>query len=144
MSKEKEPKKPIENYYTGESKFSPIPLSVSSPIIKPENIGKVKANAAEVMHKQAQQQIDILKKQAEVIMNQVREIEERVKISYEIYEAEMRFTPHIHNIYYLYQKENKKILSFISPTEWGKRMPYDECIAKVKLLADKTWEILKD
>lgn len=142
MSKEKEPKKSDDIYYTGSSKFSPIPLSVSSPVIKPENMGQVRANAVEVMHKQAQQQIEMLKKQAEVIMQQVREIEERVKISYDIYEAEMKFTPHIHNIYYLYEKNEKRILSFISPEEWGSKMPYERMVAKVRLLPDKTWEVL--
>ncbi len=45
------------------------------------------------MQKQANQQIDMLKKQAETIMEQVREIENRLQVSYGIYEAEMKFTP---------------------------------------------------
>ena len=76
-------------YYTGEAKFSPIPLSVSSPQIKAENKGKIKASAVETMQKQANQQINMLRKQAEAIMNQVKEIEARLQISYGIYEAEM-------------------------------------------------------
>ena len=32
-------------YYTGDAKFSPIPLTVSSPQIKAENKGKIKASS---------------------------------------------------------------------------------------------------
>lgn len=129
-------------YYTGEAKFSPIPLSVSSPVINPENKGKIKASAVEAMQKQAEQQISMLRKQAEVIMNQVREIENRLQVSYGIYEAEIKFTPQINDFYHLYEKEGKKILSFISPKEWGAKMPYDKFLATVKLLPDKTWEVI--
>ena len=137
MSEEKDDKP----YYTGEAKFSPIPLSVSSPMIKAENKGKIKASAVETMQKQANQQIGMLKKQADVIMAQVREIEARLQVSYGIYEAEMKFTPNIGELYHLYEKDGGKILSFISPEEWGKRMPYDSFLATVLLLADRTWEV---
>ena len=137
MSEEKDDKP----YYTGEAKFSPIPLSVSSPMIKAENKGKIKASAVETMQKQANQQIGMLKKQADVIMAQVREIEARLQVSYGIYEAEMKFTPKIGELYHLYEKDDGKILSFISPEEWGKRMPYDSFLATVLLLADRTWEV---
>ena len=137
MDKDKE----VKQYYTGEAKFSPIPLTVSSPVIKAENKGKIKASAVETMQKQANQQIAMLKKQADVIMQQVREIEARLQVSYSIYEAEMKFTPKINEIYHLYEKGGEKILSFISPAEWGARMPYDSFIASVLLLPDRTWEV---
>lgn len=140
MSEEKNDK---STYYTGEAKFSPVPLSVSSPMIKPENKGKIKASAVETMQKQANQQIAMLKKQADVIMDQVREIEARLEVSYGIYQAEMKFTPRIGERYHLYEKGNEKILSFISPSEWGASMPYDSFLATVLLLADRTWEIEK-
>lgn len=137
MGEEKE----IKTYYTGEAKFSPIPLSVSSPQIKAEHKGKIKASAVETMQKQANQQISMLRKQAETIMAQVREIEARLEVSYGIYEAEMKFTPKIGEYYHLYEKNGEKILSFISPAEWGERMPYDLFLATVLLLADRTWEV---
>ena len=65
--------------------------------------------AVEVLRKQ-----DLLRKQADVIMNQVREIEARLEVSYGIYEAEMKFTPKIHEVYHLYEKNGTKILSFMA------------------------------
>jgi hypothetical protein len=133
-----------DQYYTGEAKFSPIPLHVSSPAIKPEDKGKIKTSAVEAMQKQAEQQIAMLRKQAETIMQQVRIIEERMKVSYGIYEAEIKFTPKIDAVYHLFEKDGEKILSFISPAEWGEKMPYDKFVASVRLLPDKTWEVLSD
>ncbi len=141
MSEDQNKKK---QYYTGEAKFSPIPLSVSSPVIKPENKGKIKASAVEAMEKQAQQQIAMLRKQADVIMEQVKKIESRMQISYGIYEAEMKFTPQINEMYHLYENNGDKILSFISPAEWKRSMPYDRFLASVLLLPDKTWEVVVD
>ncbi|NNJ56795.1 MAG: DUF2452 domain-containing protein [Bacteroidia bacterium] len=138
--KQEEDNKP---YYTGEAKFSPIPLIVSSPVIRPEDKGKIKSSAVETMQKQANQQIAMLRKQAEVIMGQVKEIEQRLEVSYGIYEAEMKFTPQINELYHLYEKEGNKVLSFISPKEWGSKMPYDLFLASVKLLPDKTWEVIE-
>lgn len=142
MSK-KEPKDKEHEYYDGEAKFSPIPLHVSSPVIKKVDKGKIKTTAVEAMQKQANQQIEMLKKQAELIMTQVQEIQERVKISFEIYQADLRFKPEIDTLYHLYQDKEKKILSMIGPKEWGKNMPYEMYLATVKLLPDKTWEVIE-
>ncbi len=131
-------------YYTGTANLAPIPMSVSSPPIKPIDKGLVKAQAHETMHHQARQQIDMLRKQAELIMQQVREIEARVAVSERIYKSDIRFIPVIGQIYYLYEKENEEvILSMIAPNEWGRSKPFKAYIAKVKLLADKTWDVLE-
>ena len=132
--------KPI---YDGEASFAPYPLHVSSPEIKPEDKRLIKGNAYEAMQYQANQQVSILRKQAELIMQQVRDIEERVEISKKIYEADMRFTPDIGQTYHLYRKDGKNAITMISPDEWGANMPYDEYIASMILLADKSWDIIK-
>ncbi|KHJ37881.1 hypothetical protein PBAC_18930 [Pedobacter glucosidilyticus] len=130
-------------YYTGEAKFSPVPLTVSSPVIKPIDKNKLRANAVESMHMQANQQISMLRKQAELIMEQVKDIEERLKISELIYTAEMKFKPVIGQLYHLYQKEDHTFLvSMIAPAEWGRSKTFKKFVSTVKLLADHTWEVL--
>jgi len=130
--------------YKGLPSFAPIPLSVSSPKIKPEDRKLIKAQAVEMMHLKAQQQIDLLKKQAALILSQARELEERVAVSQQIYEATMRFSPTVGMIYHLYKrKDGEVILSLVSPSEWGQNFPFKQFIATVQLLADHTWEILE-
>ena len=133
-----------EEYYTGLPSFAPIPLSVSSPAIRPEDRKLIKAQAVEAMHLKAQQQIDLLRRQAELIMAQARELEERVRISQQIYEATMRFSPTMGMTYHLYKrKDGEVILSLVSPAEWGQGFPFKLFVATVKLLADHTWDILE-
>ncbi len=132
-----------EMYYTGEAKFSPVPMSVSSPVIKAIDKNKVRANAVEAMHMQANQQVAMLKKQAELIMQQVKEIEERLIISEQIYQADMRFKPVMGQIYHLYEnEEGKYLVSLIAPNEWGKSKKFKRYISTVRLLSDHTWDVL--
>ena len=129
-------------YYQGNQNFAPVPMHVGSAPIKPIDKGKLQSTAYEAMRHHANQQISLLKKQAELIMEQVKEIEERVSISHQIYEAEFRFKPEVGNLYHLYEHEGKRFLSLIGPNEWGKSKKYERFIASVRLMGDKTWEIL--
>lgn len=131
-------------YYTGNQAFAPVPLHVGSAIIRPVDKGKLKSTALETVEKQANQQISMLRKQAELIMQQVKDIETRVRIAEEIYAADINFEPVIGNVYHLYEKDGgQRVLSLISPDDWGKKMPFEAFVASVKLLGDRTWEVLK-
>ncbi len=129
--------------YQGSSALSPIPMTVSSPPIKAIDKGKIRTIAVESMHLQANQQVDMLRKQAELIVQQVAEIEERVKISEMIYSADMTFVPVINSVYHLYERKNGRVLSLISPKEWGKKVPFEAFVATVRLLADHTWDVIE-
>ncbi len=129
--------------YQGPDKFSPIPLSVSSPKIQPVDKRLVKANAFETMQHQANQQILMLKKQADLLIEQARQIEERLQISQRIYEADLNFEPVIGTVYHVYEKNGSTVLSLVAPNEWGRKMPYNHHICSARLLADKSWELLK-
>lgn len=129
--------------YQGPDKFAPLPLSVSSPKINPVDKRLVKANAFETMQHQANQQILMLKKQADLLMEQARQIEERLLISQRIYEADINFEPVIGTIYHVYEKKGKTVLSLVAPFEWGAKMPFEKHVCTARLLADRSWELLK-
>ena len=81
----------------------------------------------------------------ELLAKQANKLKKRADISIEIYNAHMRFKPVMGKVYFLYEKkDNNKVLSMVSPNEWGNSMPFEKFIAKVKLLADHTWEILEE
>lgn len=129
--------------FQGDIHDSPYALSVSSPKIEPIDKRMLIANAHESMQHQADQQIIMLRKQAELLINQAKAIEERLVLSHSIYKADINFEPVVHGIYHLYQKENGlQVLSMIAPYEWGKTCPYESFLNTVRLLADRTWEIL--
>ncbi len=129
--------------YQGELSNAPYALSVSSPKIEPIDKRLLKANAHESMQHQAEQQISMLKKQAELLMKQAKEIEERLAVSHAIYKADINFEPIINGIYHLYQKEDgTQQLSMVAPYEWGNKMPFQTYLHTVRLMADRTWEVL--
>lgn len=128
--------------YQGELSNAPYAISVSSPKIEPVDKRLLKANAHEAMQHQAEQQIVMLRKQAALLIQQAKEIEERLAISHSIYKADLNFEPVIGGIYHLYQKEDStQLLSMIAPYEWGKQAPF-MFLHTVRLLADRTWEVL--
>ena len=101
-------------------------------------IDLVKQDSLTVMRHHADQQIKKLQKHADLLVDQAKEIVERVKLAEQIATAEYGFKPVHLKEYYLYEKEDKLILSLIDPDEWNS--PYGECIAKVRQLGDSTWE----
>lgn len=129
--------------YQGELSQAPYALTVSSPKIEPVDKRLLKANAHEAMQHQAQQQINMLRKQAELLIQQAKSIEDRLALSHDIYKADVNFEPVIGGMYHLYQRDNgTQVLSMVAPYEWGNACPLGSFIHTVRLLADKTWEIL--
>ena len=94
------------------------------------------------MHHYAQQEMDMLRKQADLIMQQVREIEDRLKISEQIYQSEMRFTPVINQVYHLYEKGDHYAISLIAPNEWGRSKTVMKHVATIRLLGDHSWQVI--
>lgn len=129
--------------YTGPSSLSPLPLSVGSALIRPEDKNQIKTNAVEAMHHYANQEMAMLKKQADLIMEQVRDIEKRLQVSEKIYQSDMRFTPVIGQIYHVYENEDHYKLSLIGPNEWGRSKKIGKHLASVKLLGDHSWDLIK-
>lgn len=128
--------------YLGSQALAPVPMHVASAIIKPIDKGKLKARALETVEQQASEQINRLRKQAELILAQVREIEQKVAVSKQIYLADMGFEPVIGKIYHLYEQDKGRFLSMVAPNEWGRTKRAFVFVASVKLNADKTWDVL--
>jgi hypothetical protein len=120
----------------------PYAHTVGGAVIKPMDKGRVKGRAVAAMYEQTDLQLSQIKEQIDLLVRQAKNLQDRVKISEEIYLTDMNFEPLIGRTYYLYRRENDKpVLSMVAPQEWGKKAPYTY-VATVKMLADHTWEIL--
>lgn len=121
--------------------LSEVPMHVGSAMIRPEDRGKIKAVALQSAHNQAQQQMSMLKRQAEALMEEARRIEERLRLSAQIFEADVNFTPVVGQIYHLYNRGNgSKFLSLVGPRQWSERTKPLEHLGTFRYLADSTWE----
>jgi len=92
------------------------------------------------MEHHANRQIDSLKKQAALLVEQATEIQNRMKLAQLISTARYSFKPIMLKEYYLYERSGKYILTLIAPEEWDGKIPYGECVARVRQLGDSTWE----
>ncbi|MFC3881397.1 DUF2452 domain-containing protein [Algoriphagus namhaensis] len=116
-----------------------------SALIKPEDKGKITGRAVAAMHSQTDMQMSQIYQQMQLLADQAKKIQARVEISERIYQASISFEPLINHTYFLYQKEDgTDFMSMISPEEWGRKKNFSDFIAEVKLLADHTWEILRE
>jgi hypothetical protein len=139
---------PIDKDKTAENPgLISFPHHLGSAVIRPEDEGKIKSRALTAMRDQTLKQIDQIRKQAELLQQQAREITARVEISEKIYMADMSFEPYVGHVYHLYfhNTQNKYKIMVVGPDEWGKNAPeHLEFVASVKLLSDYTWEIIKN
>lgn len=122
----------------------PYAHNVGSPIVKPEDQGKLKGRAMNAMEHQTDMQLDQIRQQMQLLADQAKKLQDRKIISEKIYDAEMRFEPLINHIYYLYKKDTDGfLLSLIAPNQWGRSKKSFSYVATVRLLADHTWDILE-
>jgi len=116
-----------------------------SALIKPEDKGKITGRAVAAMHSQTDMQMAQIYDQMQLLAEQAKKIKARVEVSERIYQASISFEPLINHRYCLYQKtDGTDFLSMIAPEEWGRKKDWAHFIAEIKLLADHTWEILRD
>ena len=120
----------------------PYAHTAGGAVIKPDDMGKVKGRSVLAMRQQTDRQMNQLYEQMEVLARQAKLLADRKEISERIYDAAIGFEPIISETYYLYEKEDgSDLMSLVAPEEWGRSFKYSRYLAKVKLLADHTWEV---
>lgn len=123
----------------------PYAHHAGSAIIKPEDKGKITGRAVAAMHSQTDMQMSQIYQQMQLLADQAKKIQARVEVSERIYQASIAFEPLINHRYYLYQKsDGLDFLSMIGPEEWGRKKDFAAFVAEIKLLADHTWDILRE
>ncbi len=135
----------------------PYPHHVGSIEIKPEDMNKITARALEAMTLYSTQELSRLKRITKIleeeniqnkrllgeIMMQYTDLVKRVIVAEFIYKSEINFEPRIGQTYHLYQNNGTCFLSLIAPEEWFPSYK-EKYLATVKLLPDKTWDLIKE
>lgn len=122
----------------------PYAHTSGSAVIRPEDKGRIRGNAMTAMYDQTDRQMEQLRQQMETLVKQAKSLDNRMRVSEVIYQADIPFQPVIHHIYHLYQRktDGTHVISMIAPSEWGRKAPYEH-LATVRLLGDHTWEVLE-
>lgn len=122
--------------------------------INPNDMDKSKHRALQSMQEQTDEQLGQIFEQMQLLARQAKKIQDRIEISKMVYMAKYQFNPAIGQDYYLYslierlnpETETSYILSLLTPSEVKKSSQFAlryRFIAKVQLLADKTWKVLE-
>ncbi len=123
--------------------FLPYPHSIGSPAFAPNEEGVIKSRSLTAMEEQCTRQMDQIKEQIALLARQAEAIKERVQTSKAVYSASMSFDPLVGETYHLYAREEDHfVLSMVGPKEWGMRIPFKHFVATVRLLADRTWDVV--
>jgi len=112
----------------------------------PTQEGAIKSRAFKVMDEQISMQMDNIMEQIQVLARQAEDLKKRRIFSEQIYASAMKFEPLVGDTYFLYNTPKGRILSMLSPEDFGtKKIEENQYtfLAKAKLLADCTWEILE-
>ena len=118
--------------------------NIGSGIVAPLKESAIRTSSHKAMCEQLDIQMSQIVDQIKLLAKQVEDLQSRKKISEEIYLSKITFEPVVGTNYYLYysDKDKRKILSMVSPTEWGKSGSHLKFIAEVVLLGDKTWKVI--
>ena len=100
-------------------------------------LSQVRKESLSVMEYQANRQIIALQEQANLLVKQAQEIENRVKLAYSIEESIYNFEPVTMREYSLYEHKGNLVLTLIEPFNSS---PYDKFLTTVRKLGDSTWE----
>lgn len=112
--------------------------------VVPTEQGVIKGKAIQAMSEQTQMQLDMILEQMRLLAKQAKRLKDRIDVSTDVYKAKIPFQPIIGTHYYMYVLENEDlVLSLVGPEEWGSKEPMGEFAAEVKLLADHTWEVIR-
>ena len=121
------------------------PELIQVKVLRAQDKGKITGRAVAAMHSQTDMQMAQIYDQMKLLADQAKKIQSRIEVSERIYQASISFEPLINHRYFLYQKEEgTDFMSMIGPEEWGRKKNWANFVAEIKLLADHTWEIIRE
>lgn len=110
--------------------FLPYPVSTLGPPIVPNDLTSFKSRGISEVERDLRQKLE-----------EIREIYLQTIDHYNwnklVYEADIAFEPVTGGIYHLYQMGSRRVLSMISPEQWGHRH-----LVTVRLNVDRQWKVV--
>jgi hypothetical protein len=105
------------------------PTNVGAPSFDLPKVSLAKTEASKKM-------LDVFESERDEIVKRIEKLYEEYNNSVMVWESKISFEPVVGHNYYLYEFENGKTLSLISPEQWNK---FDCFIGEFKLTSDRKW-----
>jgi len=111
--------------------FLPYPVSTLSPPIVPNDLTSFKSRGISEVERDLQQKLQEIR---EIYLKTI----DHFNWNKLVYEADIQFEPIVGQTYHLYEMRGRRLLSMISPDEWGQKH-----LATVRLNVDRQWKIVE-
>ena len=111
--------------------FLPYPVSTLSPPIIPNDLTSFKSRGISEVERDLQQKLQEIR---EIYLKTI----DHFNWNKLVYEADIQFEPIVGQTYHLYEMRGRRLLSMISPDEWGQKH-----LATVRLNVDRQWKIVE-
>lgn len=116
-----------ENGYNANLKK--YPTNIGAPSFNLPNVSLARSEASKKM-------LDVFERERQEIVERIEKLYDEYNTSVMVWESKISFEPIVGNSYYLYNFNNVKTLSLISPEEWNKS---DCFIGEFILTSDRKW-----
>jgi hypothetical protein len=105
------------------------PTNLGAPSFDLPKVSLAKTEASKKM-------LDVFESERDEIIKRIEKLYEEYNDSIMVWESKISFEPVVGHTYYLYEFNNVKTLSLISPDQWDK---FDCFIGEFKLTSDRKW-----
>jgi hypothetical protein len=105
------------------------PTNLGAPSFDLPKVSLAKTEASKKM-------LDVFESERDEIIKRIEKLYEEYNDSIMVWESKISFEPVVGHTYYLYEFNNVKTLSLISPEQWDK---FDSFIGEFKLTSDRKW-----
>lgn len=105
------------------------PTNLGAPSFNLPNVSLVRSESSKKM-------LDVFEREKQEIIERIERLYDEYNTSVMVWESKILFEPIVGKTYYLYNFNNVKTLSLISPEEWDKS---DCFIGEFTLTSDRKW-----
>jgi hypothetical protein len=105
------------------------PTNIGAPSFELPNVSMARSEASKKMS-------DVFERERQEIIERIEKLYNEYDTSVMVWESKISFEPIIGKTYYLYDFDNVKTLSLLSPKEWNKS---DRFIGEFTLTSDRKW-----
>jgi len=109
--------------------LKPYPTNLGAPSFSSANVSMERSEASKKM-------LDVFERERQEIIERIEKLYNEYDTSVMVWESKISFEPIIGKTYYLYDFDNVKTLSLLSPKEWKRD---DDFIGEFTLTSDRKW-----
>jgi hypothetical protein len=112
-----------------DARLKVYPTNLGAPAFELPKVSMARTEASKKM-------LDVFEREQQELIERIKKLYDEYNTSVMVWESRISFEPTVGHTYYLYEFNNVRTLSLISPKEWNK---YDYFLGAFTLTSDRKW-----